>query len=171
MIRRDISKDRRKGESSELVGIIGRKLPDRDATSIWRQLVKRYGQDTAGGPWTVEDNTMLKKLVAKNGAKWTTIGAKLGRDPNLVRLHYKDVVSLKDRKSGTWDESETKKLYEIVMGLLEETDWEENDGLDVDTISQHINWSAVSQNLGTRGRLQCFVKWRKIKFWRRTLKE
>ena len=166
------SEMRTKRETSELVAILKDKLPDRSSTSIWRQLVKRYAQDTANGPWTPEDNEQLRKLVAKKGGQWTVIASKLGRDPNLVRLHYKDVVSVgNNRKSGPWDASETKRLHEIVMGLLKETDWESKDGLDVDTISQHINWLAVSQNLGTRGRLQCFVKWSKIDFWGKTLVE
>lgn len=171
-MRKDISETYPKRETNELVGILQQKLPNRDTVSIWRQLMKRYAQDTANGPWTPEDDEQLRKLVAKKGGQWTFIGSKLGRDPNLVRLHYKDVVSVgNNRKSGPWEEGEVKRLHEIVMGLLKETDWKKKDGVDVDTISKHINWTAVSQNLGTRGRLQCFVKWSKVDSWGKTLLE
>lgn len=152
---------------------IAAKLQGRNTLSVSRHLVNRYPTtgDNIRVEWTPEDDLALKKLVAEKGTQWKLIAEELGRPPNLVRLHYKDYVSLGEkRKAGLWTMGEKKKLYAVVMKTLKKSEWTEKEGLDVDVVSAYIDWSGISTEMGrSRSRAQCRSKWLYLPKWKNGL--
>jgi len=152
---------------------ISAKLQGRNTLSVSRHLVNQYPPtgDSIRIEWTPEDDLALKKLVAEKGTQWKLIAEELGRPPNLVRLHYKDYVSLgENRNTGPWTVSEKKELYAVVIKELKNSDWTEKEGLDVDVVSAYIDWSGISKEMGrSRSRAQCRSKWLCLPKWKNSL--
>ena len=129
-----------------------------------RHLLNRYAGEKENMYWTPSDDSTLKKLVARLGNQWTVIADQMGRPPDVVRLRYRDYVSLgKDRKLGLWENYESKKLYETVIAQLKESAWEEEEGLDVEVVSKYVDWGVISKKVGERSRPQCRAKWKQLK--------
>jgi len=167
LIERNESRKKKEEEMFELVGEILKNLPGRDRTSVNRRLVALYSDRRAGSNngWTTNDDKKLKKLVAQHGQKWTIIGNTMGRSPEIIRLRYKDYASLgKNRSLGKWEEAEEQGLLKIVHSFLRESEWEAEEGFDVDVMSKYLDWGVVSGMIRTRSRLQCRDKW---KVWNR----
>lgn len=160
LLQEDSSKHYSNRTTRELSGSIASQLPGRNILSVTRHLLKRFPVEKLPTDWTEEDDTKLRKMVAERGNQWTVIASDLGRSPELVRLRYRDYVSLgKERKRGQWDDEEKEKLYEIVNSLLEESEWEEGMGRQTDVVSRFLDWGTVSKQIGSRSRLQCYHKW------------
>jgi Myb-like DNA-binding protein REB1 len=146
---------------------IANKLPGRDSISVTRHIVKRYSTEEFLVLWTPEDDETLKKFVAEKGRQWTVIAEELGRPADVVRLRYRDYVSLgENRKKGYWRDDEAKKLYEVVLAMLRKSNWTEVEGLHVEVVSTYVDWGGISQKMGHRSRLQCRSKWSKLKKWK-----
>lgn len=155
-----------KRETRDMCGDIANRLEGRDILSVTRHILKRYAVEKFPGEWTAQDNATLKNLVAEKGKQWTVIAEQMGRDPDIVRLRYRDYVSLgPTRKAGAWKPEEAKNLFQIVIGMLEKSEWPEDDGLDYEVVSKYIDWGAVSEKIGDRSRVQCKDKWRYLYKW------
>ena len=166
-IERNEGRKKKEEEMFELVGEILENLPERDRTSVNRRLVGLYSERHAGSNnvWTTDDDKKLKKLVAQYGQKWTLIAKAMGRPPGIIRLRYKDYASIGEKRSlGKWEEAEEQELLKIVHSFLRESEWEAEEGFDVDVMSKYLDWGFVSGMMGTRNRLQCRDKW---KVWNR----
>jgi hypothetical protein len=145
---------------------IANQLSGRDTLSVTRHLLKKFPVEEHPAEWTEEDDLMLKNLVDEKGNQWTVIADKMGRSAELVRLRYRDYVSMwKKRKEGKWDEGETKKLYRVVHKLLDESDWNKALGLKQEVVSRFVDWGTVSNKMGDRSRLQCYGKWADLVNW------
>lgn len=154
-------------ESRNLCQKIATKLPGRDTLSVTRHLLKRYPVESLPSEWTATDDVHLRRLVAQKGKQWKVIAEEMGRSMDMVRLRYKDYVLLgKSRNIGEWNMEDMQKLFEIVIGLLQNSEWEEKEGLDVDIIGKYIDWGTVSDKMNNRSRLQCRKKWGKVDFWK-----
>jgi Myb-like DNA-binding domain len=165
LVEKNIPLKRKDKEFTQLVLQIIDLLPGRDRTSIIRRIIALHGDHHTQSEWTPKDDEKLRKLVAKHGNKWTKIGDILGRDAAAVRLRHKDYISLgENRGLGKWEIVTEDELFRIVVSLLRESDWEVDEGFDVDVVSRYVDWGAVSSSLGTRSRLQCREKW---KSWER----
>lgn len=152
-----------KRETREMCEDIANHLERRDVLSVTRHILKRYSVETFPGEWTTEDDATLRKLVAERGKQWTAIAEQMGRNPDVVRLRYRDYVSLgATRKAGAWKSEEAKNLFEIVVAMLEKSEWTEDEGLDYEVVSKYIDWGAVSEKVGDRSRVQCKDKWRSL---------
>jgi hypothetical protein len=139
---------------------IANHLSGRDTLSVTRHLLKKFPVEKYPSGWTEEDDAKLRKLVAEKGQQWTAVAGEMGRSPDLLRLRYRDYVSLeKKRKRGRWDEEEMEKLYRVVHSLLDASDWDERPGIKRDVISRFVDWKTVSNEMGNRSRLQCYGKW------------
>ena len=73
------------------------------------------------------------------------------------------------RKIGVWELEESEKLNGIVMGMLGETEWSEEMGLDIDVVSGYFDWSGVSEKMGDRSRSQCRNKWAQLENWKKVV--
>lgn len=134
--------------------------------SVTRHLLKRYPVEVFTNEWTPKDDDQLRKLVVEKGTRWMSIGEEMGRSPEMVRSRYRDYVSLgKQRNTGPWTVDEMRRLYAAVTGLLGNTEWTSEEGLEVDVIGKYIDWESVASKMGNRSRLQCHKKWCKFNFW------
>lgn len=164
-LQEDLKLHLRKRESQDMCRELATKLPGRDNTSITRHLLNRFAEK-ATETWSSKDDATLRKLVVQVGKQWTVIADQMGRKPELVRLRYRDYVSLGDaRTGGKWEKQEEKKLYETVLKALELSEWEETDGLSLDVVSRYVNWGIISGKVGNRSPLQCRDKWTRLKKW------
>lgn len=155
-----------KRESRELCKKITQKLPGRDTLSVTRHLLSHYPVEVLPGGWTPQDDAQLRNLVATKGKQWKVIAEEMGRAADIVRMRYRDYVSLGDKRTtGQWTAEDLSKLYKIVLQLLEPTEWNEEEGLDHDIVGKYIDWDAVGKKLGNRNRLQCLKKWKKLDSW------
>jgi Myb-like DNA-binding protein REB1 len=148
-------------------------LPGRDVLSVMRHLIKLYPVEKYDNePWTKEDDLKLAGLVAQKGKIWTKLAAEMGRSAEIVRLRYKDYVSMgENRVSGRWSESEVDRLNEAIVERLIEVG-REGEGLnrkEREQVSGFVDWNAVSLRVETRSRLQCRSRY--IKCGLRTDKE
>ena len=161
----DLKLHLRKRRTEEICRELVAKLPGRNITSITRHLLNRFvGKPTE--TWTKTDDATLRRLVAEVGKQWKEIGDRMGRSHELVRLRYRDYVSLGDaRTGGKWEEREEKKLYKTVLKTLKTTEWEVTAGLSLDVVSRYVNWSIVSEKLGNRSPSQCREKWTRLEKW------
>jgi hypothetical protein len=159
-----------KRETREMCEDIASQLDGRDILSVTRHILKRYSVESSPGEWTAHDDATLRKLVAEKGKHWTVIAEQMGRDPDIVRLRYRDYVSLGvTRKAGAWKLEEARNLFEIVVAALEKSEWTEDDGLDYEVVSKHIDWGAISKEIGDRSRVQCKDKWRTLFKWQEVI--
>jgi Myb-like DNA-binding domain len=158
-------------QTAPLCEDIAAKLPGRNRLSVQRHIINRYCGDMYTRKWTPQDDETLRRLFAELGSRWEIIGNTMDRSATMVRLRWQDHVSLKDRKTGTWNAEECKRLHEIVLNVLRETKWTEKDGLEVDKVSKYINWGVISKNLGDRSRLQCRAKWVDLEKWQHLVQE
>jgi hypothetical protein len=163
----DVQNDWRKREAREMCVEIASQLPNKGVLSVTRNIRTRYPAETLEPlQWTQEDDATLKKLVVETGHQWTVIGPQMGRTPDMVRLRWRDYVSVRDQRHGPWDDDEMERLYNYVLSLLEENGWTEDKGLEVDVVSQYVNWGAVSSKVRQRSQLQCRIKWERLEGWR-----
>jgi hypothetical protein len=160
LLQEDTANHYSKRRTRKLSESIASQLPGRDTLSVTRHLLKKFPVEESPTEWTEEDDVMLRKLIVEKGKQWTVIADKMGRSADLVRLRYRDYVSMgKKRKKGRWDNGEMEKLYRIVHNLLDESDWNKELGLRQDVVSRFVDWGTVSSKMGDRSRLQCYGKW------------
>jgi hypothetical protein len=172
LLREDMKLGYSKRKTRELCEAIANKLPGRNTLSVTRHILNRFSGEELSNEWTNEDDTTLRKLVAQLGTQWTTIATQMTRPAELVRLRYRDYVSLgKKRKAGAWESHDAVKLYETVLKLLQDSSWTEEDGFNVEVVSKYLDWGAVSLRMGDRSRLQCRSKWAHLENWRDLLQE
>lgn len=170
LLREDMKLTYSRRKTRELCEGIANELPGRNTLSVTRHILKRYSGERSSMEWSDEDDKALRKLVAQFGTRWTAIAMQMGRPAELVRLRYRDYVSLgTKRKAGTWHPHDAMKLYEIVLKLLKESKWTDNEGFNVEVVSKYLDWGAVSVKMGDRSRLQCRSKWALLDNWRNQL--
>jgi Myb-like DNA-binding domain len=163
LLQEDTTNHYSKRTTRKLSESIANQLPGRDTLSVTRHLLKKFPVEEHPTEWTEEDDLMLRKLVTEKGKQWTVIADKMGRSADLVRLRYRDYVSIgKKRKQGRWDDEEMDKLYRVVHLLLDESDWDKGLGLKQDVVSRFVDWGTVSNKMGDRSRLQCYGKWAEV---------
>ena len=142
-------------------------LPGRGVLSVTRHLMKLYPAERYDNErWTKEDDVKLAKLVAQKGMSWTKLAVEMGQSPEIVRLRYKDYVSLGEtRVRGRWKQGELDRLREAIREKLVEAGREEGvDRKGREEVSGFIDWNAVSERVETRSRLQCRARYVKSGF-------
>jgi hypothetical protein len=163
---KDVQQDYRQRQSRILCEEIADKLPGRTTLSVTRHLVKRFSVESYPAEWTPDDDEVLRKLVVEFGNQWTVIAGRMGRSAEMTRLRYRDYVSVRFRKEGRWDNDEMEVLYDCVTLLLKENGWTEDRGLEVEVVSEFVDWGSISLKVGQRSRLQCRAKWADLENWR-----
>ena len=151
-----------KRKSRDFITELAQMLPGRSVLSVTRHLLKLYPVEQYEKQWTKEDDIKLKKLVAQRGKLWTKLASEMGRSPEIIRLRYKDYVSLgQGRNKGPWNEGERDRFREAVLERLVEVGRaeEEWDRKARDEASGLFDWNDVSQRVKSRSRLQCRSRW------------
>mmetsp|Transcript_19248 Transcript_19248/g.73935 ORF Transcript_19248/g.73935 Transcript_19248/m.73935 type:complete len:554 (+) Transcript_19248:101-1762(+) len=119
---------------------IGACLPERTIESLYYR-ARRLLTPLKSGPWSPEEVAQLKQLHAEIGPKWSTIGQKLERSGTSVRDKFRE---LRPTNKGKWSKEELDRLQELIV------QHKQND---------HIPWTTIARQMGTRHHNQCRKKW------------
>ena len=156
-------------------------LPYRTNHSIQRYCRRQFHNYTARGTWSKEEDEMLGRAVAEKGRSWKVVGEMIERMPEDCRDRYRNyhTAGAHQQKQGEWTEREVSQLCKAVNECMQamaverrrakELKYEGRDVPESDTDeeireTELINWGIVSERLGgTRSRLQCSYKWKRLK--------
>lgn len=121
------------------------------------------------GSWTEEEDEEIESLYKLHPNRWKLISQILGtRSPLDVQNRWKDYVQFGgSRKMQRWTEEEESLLEQAVVKVVDRLKAHQaatqQDPRQVYT-SADINWLQVASEMGNvRSRLQCFVKWQRMK--------
>ena len=156
-------------------------LPYRPRMSVQKFSRRRF-HNFSRGPWSAEEDEMLKQAVEEKGKVWKEIGDLLGRMPEDCRDRWRNyLVNSEHRNREQWTDVEVVNLCTAIlecMQLMKEDrmraekdgDGEPEAGTESDQEVEdmkHINWQSVSDRMGEHGggrsRLQCSFKWGQLK--------
>lgn len=143
--------------------------PGKDRRKVLKYCRKNFHNFKArGGQWTADEDDQLAELVESQGCKWALFSTILNRHPEDLRDRYRNYVISADRRETTaWTDDEASRLTECVQEAID--DIESSKDLDphnkrfLRPIEQLINWQHISQQLGSRSRIQCLGKWRTMR--------
>jgi hypothetical protein len=134
-------------------------LPHRSPRQVWAHATRRLHTARGAGPWGDEETAALKRLVARHGHDWVSIGAELDRRPDACRDRWRKVD--KPYNSGAWSEAECAALKEAVAEQMQQGQQQQpapSYGVAFVT-RDNWNWSAIAAAIGTRSAQSANTKW------------
>ncbi|KAI4744261.1 hypothetical protein E4T50_05338 [Aureobasidium sp. EXF-12298] len=138
-------------------------LPHRNRRAVQRYCRRHYN-NFQRGRWTDEQDELLRAAYAETPNKWVKIGERVGRMPEDCRDRWRNHVSLDQRHTDVWTQDEEHRLAAAVSECLRAVQASMETTLSRDQEDDFIAWNVVVQKMnGSRNRLQCSMKWRKIK--------
>ncbi|KAI5251257.1 hypothetical protein E4T42_04405 [Aureobasidium subglaciale] len=138
-------------------------LPHRNRRAVQRYCRRHYN-NFQRGRWTEEQDELLRNAYAENPNKWVKIGERVGRMPEDCRDRWRNHVSLDQRHTDVWTQDEEQRLATAVRDCLRAVEATMDTTLGRENEDDYIAWNVVVQKMnGSRNRLQCSMKWRKIK--------
>ncbi|KAK8021613.1 hypothetical protein PG990_006751 [Apiospora arundinis] len=153
--------------SMELWDAVQAVVPGRKRQKIISQCRRKYHNFSARGAWTPEQHQELVQLFNQYGNKYAEIGKEMNRYAEDVRDRIRNYVVCGDAQNkATWSPEEQLNLSQIIKKSLEVIRASETFQAPDNRKKEEelIDWQAVSESMGrTRSRLQCQMKWKKIK--------
>jgi hypothetical protein len=138
-------------------------LPHRNRRAVQRYCRRHYN-NFQRGRWTEEQDELLRTAYAETPNKWVKIGERVGRMPEDCRDRWRNHVSLDQRHTDVWTQDEERRLATAVSECLRAVQESMETTLTRDQEDDFIAWNVVVKKMnGSRNRLQCSMKWRKIK--------
>lgn len=138
-------------------------LPHRNRRAVQRYCRRHYN-NFQRGRWTEEQDELLRTAYAETPNKWVKIGERVGRMPEDCRDRWRNHVSLDQRHTDVWTQDEEQRLAQAVSECLKAVQATMDTTLSREIEDDYIAWNVVVQKMnGSRNRLQCSMKWRKIK--------
>ncbi|KAH0388202.1 hypothetical protein KCU92_g946, partial [Aureobasidium melanogenum] len=138
-------------------------LPHRNRRAVQRYCRRHYN-NFQRGRWTEEQDELLRTAYAETPNKWVKIGERVGRMPEDCRDRWRNHVSLDQRHTDVWTQDEEQRLAQAVDECLKAVQATMDTTLSREIEDDYIAWNVVVQKMnGSRNRLQCSMKWRKIK--------
>ncbi|TFK43731.1 hypothetical protein BDQ12DRAFT_193251 [Crucibulum laeve] len=127
-------------------------VPQRPIIAVYHHIRRAYHHMKPKGPWTPDEDVLLKQAVADLGTRWEQVSERVGRRSADCRDRYRNHIHEREfRLTGPWSQEEEDRLTQIV------TDMTVKQGKDSDN---DVFWGRVSELMGgTRGRQQCRIKW------------
>ncbi|KAJ9623957.1 hypothetical protein H2203_005403 [Taxawa tesnikishii (nom. ined.)] len=151
-----------RGDIKELWSRLSSALPNRNRKSLQR-FCRRFYHNLSTGEWTEEEHEILKQAYAEKPNKWVFIAARVGRRVDDCRDRWARLSSVGVRREGFWTEEEENELEQAVQECIEEQRQAGKAGETALEDKDLISWNFVAKKLGgTRDRLQCFAKWKKM---------
>ncbi|GAB7352644.1 hypothetical protein MBLNU459_g3013t1 [Dothideomycetes sp. NU459] len=143
---------------------LGELLPNRNRKAIQR-FCRRHYNNYQRGKWTEEQDDLLRDAHAERPNKWVYISGRVGRMPEDCRDRWRNHVAHGDaRNTDVWTENEEFSLVKAIKECLDALKQKGGVEIDHENEDDYIAWQVVVQKMqGTRNRLQCSQKWRKIK--------
>lgn len=151
-------------------------LPNRTRSSLYKHVRRTYHIFEKRGVWTPEEDIRLAELAETCNAKWKMIGDEMKRMPEDCRDRWRNYVKCGSvRNVNKWTKEEEEKMKGIIAQILKdegEKIWKNVNNGDEESmlkqvreaqVSPTINWTVISELMGgTRSRIQCRYKWKKI---------
>ncbi|KAI7535952.1 hypothetical protein KC331_g11740 [Hortaea werneckii] len=145
-------------------------LPNRNQRAIRKFCLRRFTADDTG-PWTEEQDEMLRMAYTEHPNQWAEIGRTVGRTAESCRDRWRHHLTYSNADTGPWSREEEEKLVKAVHECLEivrENARKENNGEVLsDSTKQEslISWNMVADKMdGKRGKKRCYEKWRNMKY-------
>ncbi|KAG0683624.1 hypothetical protein C6P42_000652 [Pichia californica] len=165
--------------------ILHKVIPNRTRSSLYKHVRRTYHIFEKRGVWTEEEDLKLAELCKENEGKWKFIGDSMKRMPEDCRDRWRNYVKCGSKRNvNQWTIQEELVLKDIVWKILEaekeklrkeeekffrskeQMEKEVDDRIRQTREAQvcpTINWTTVSEMMGgTRSRIQCRYKWKKI---------
>lgn len=172
-LRRIWGNERKKDKFWEVLQSV---LPNRTRSSLYKHVRRTYHIFEKRGVWTPEEDEKLSELAESCNAKWKTIGEQMNRMPEDCRDRWRNYVKCGSvRNVNKWTKEEEDKMKGIIEQILKEEGekiWKNVSNGDEESmlkqvreaqVSPTINWTVISELMGgTRSRIQCRYKWKKI---------
>ncbi|KAI7090547.1 hypothetical protein KC356_g1426 [Hortaea werneckii] len=144
-------------------------LPNRNQRAIRKFCLRRFtAEDT--GPWTEEQDAMLRMAYTEHPNQWAEIGRTVGRTGDSCRDRWRHHLTYDNADTGPWSQEEEEKLVKAVSECLEvvreNARKENNDEILSDRTKQEslISWNMVADKMdGKRGKKRCYEKWRNMR--------
>ena len=142
-------------------------FPFRSFAAI-RKFCKRRYHPHQTGPWTAEQDHLLRENYALYPDKWEVICEVVRRSAGDCRTRWRDVLEFEGTmEKGPWSQEEEKRLVKVVGECLRVIKRESKDPevlADPEKMESLISWKEVAQKNGrTRTAKRCSEKWRKLK--------
>ncbi|KAI7624502.1 hypothetical protein KC343_g6950 [Hortaea werneckii] len=145
-------------------------LPNRNQRAIRKFCLRRFtAEDT--GPWTEEQDEMLRMAYTEHPNQWAEIGRTVGRTGDSCRDRWRHHLTYDNADTGPWSQEEEEKLVKAVSECLEvvreNARKESNDEILSDRTKQEslISWNMVADKMdGKRGKKRCYEKWRNMRY-------
>lgn len=130
-------------------------LPERSRASLYKHVRRSYHIFKVRGKWTKQEDEQLAKLGKQFNGRWQLVGKKMGRMPEDCRDRWRNYIKCgENRKTDKWTPMEEEKLMQVISGMLKSHDSDK---------APRINFTKVSELMdGTRSRIQCRYKWKKL---------
>lgn len=143
---------------------IGEHLRNRNRKAIQR-FCRRHYNNYERGKWTNDQDDLLRDAYTENPNKWTYISRRVGRMPEDCRDRWRNHLVHGDaRHTDVWTEPEEFSLVKAIKECLDAIKQKGGIEINHDNEDDYIAWQVVVQKMqGTRNRLQCSQKWKKIK--------
>lgn len=172
-LRRIWGNERKKDKFWEVLQSV---LPNRTRSSLYKHVRRTYHIFEKRGVWTPEEDERLSQLAESCNAKWKIIGEQMNRMPEDCRDRWRNYVKCGSvRNVNKWTKEEEDKMKSIIEQILKEEGekiWKNVNNGDEESmlkqvreaqVSPTINWTVISELMGgTRSRIQCRYKWKKI---------
>lgn len=140
-------------------------FPDRTLETI-RKFCQRHFTPYKSGPWTEEEDELLRHEYALHPAQWTLISSALMRSPQCVRDRWRNYTQdHATRVTGAWTEEEEHMMGGILKRLWQSmTEDPIADGKTEAELEACIDWNLVNVRMGgTRSARRCYEKWQIMK--------
>jgi hypothetical protein len=138
-------------------------LPHRNRRAVQRYCRRHYN-NFQRGRWNDEQDDLLRTAYAESPNRWVKIGERVGRMPEDCRDRWRNHVSLDQRHTDVWTQDEEQRLATAVRECLRAMEGKLEVALTRENEDDYIAWPVVVKKMnGSRNRLQCSMKWRKIK--------
>jgi len=134
-------------------------IPTKNVKNTCRRKFHNYER----GGWSEEQDEELRVAYAANPRKWKQIGATINRFPEDARDRWRNYLVCGDNmRKDRWDKDEEDQLRIAVAECIAAI--RRSSGAQTVDEESLIDWNMVSKKMNhTRSRLQCSMKWKKIK--------
>lgn len=149
---------------------------NRPVKVVQAKIKKALDPDHLKGKWMKKDEEKLLELYKRYGNNWVLIGEMIGRSRLSVSHKVKRLLcgDLNDNAStvrventGNWTEDEKERLDEAVTKYKDTYESGNRDEDKPSDIAKYINWSLISQAVGTRSSESCRRQWVYCVSWKR----
>ncbi|KAH0559898.1 hypothetical protein GP486_003581 [Trichoglossum hirsutum] len=150
-------------------------LPYRPRQSIYKYCRRQFHNFPKRGQWTPEEDEELAVATKEHPQQWKIVGSLLNRMPEDCRDRWRNYLKCGEaRKRDVWTEQEENQLRQHVREVIallgrekapDASASRENvlSDEEVDRKASLVNWTVISEKMGgTRSRIQCSYKWKKL---------